>query len=135
MQVAPPARPARPVAPAFSIAPSLSRLTTTSVRSRVQPESVVVSLFDPLLVHNNRKFRQRVTDLIAVGDVHIVLDLSQCGYVDAAGLGALVSCSRRLQNAGGSLTIIGASEDQRFLFRMTKLDTVLTLAPPGTEPI
>jgi anti-sigma B factor antagonist len=114
---------------------ALSSLAMTVTRSTAvlfpfaEPESLVISLFDPLLVHNREILRRRVVDAIDAGDVTVVLDIEQCAYIDAAGLGALVSCAKRLEAKGGSMTLCGVNEDLMLLMQLTKLDTVLRIVP------
>lgn len=84
---------------------------------------------DPALIVGNRQaFKQQVCDLIACGRSHVVLDLTQCGYIDASGLGVLVSIAKKLREAGGSLLLEHVNEDVRALFGYTKLDTIFAIA-------
>lgn len=52
-------------------------------------------------------FRTLFGDL--VGDRKVIVDLSGCDFVDSAGIGALVGASRRIRDAGGEVTTVGAS--------------------------
>jgi anti-sigma B factor antagonist len=118
---------------------AFSRLTITESRSTpalfptAKPESLVLALLEPLLVHNRERLRHRVLDAIAAGDVHVVVDVARCGYIDASGLGVLVSCSRRLLDAKGSILVAGVNEDLALLFQLTKLDQVLPIETLAQE--
>jgi anti-sigma B factor antagonist len=52
----------------------------------------------------------------------VVADFSGSPYIDSSGLGALVSLSRRLRDAGGDLRLVGLNDDLRSLFELTRLD-------------
>jgi anti-sigma B factor antagonist len=46
-------------------------------------------------------FKDEMTRCIETGQNQIVLDLSQVDFIDSSGLGALVSCLKRLGPRGG----------------------------------
>src|SRR2546429_8056231 len=50
------------------------------------------------------QLRDRVTDLAGHGTVHIIADLRGAGFLDSAGLGALVGSRNELCTCGGALT-------------------------------
>jgi anti-sigma B factor antagonist len=56
------------------------------------------------------QIRDRVTDLAGNGTVHIVADLRGAGFLDSAGLGALVGSRTELHARGGSLTVVASSD-------------------------
>jgi anti-sigma B factor antagonist len=55
-----------------------------------------------------------------------VLDLSGVEFVDSSGLGAIVSCLKRL-GPRGSLAIAGAQGSVQRLFTLTRMDRVFPL--------
>jgi anti-sigma B factor antagonist len=57
----------------------------------------------------------------------VVVDFSGSPYIDSSGLGALVSLSRRLRDAGGDLRLVGLNDDLRSLFELTRLDQLFPL--------
>ncbi len=56
------------------------------------------------------QIRDRVTGLTGNGTVHIIADLRGAGFLDSAGLGALVASRRELRARGGSLTVVASSD-------------------------
>lgn len=82
-----------------------------------------------LVYANRQEFKQLALDQLERGDRVFVLDLLRCGYIDSACLGVIVSISKKIHDAGGQLRIEGLNEDLVTLFRLTKLDTFLTIAP------
>lgn len=61
-------------------------------------------------------------------DKNLILDLSETGYVDASGLGVLVTISHCLRDRGKRLVIVDISPDLAELFELTKMNTVLQCA-------
>jgi stage II sporulation protein AA (anti-sigma F factor antagonist) len=57
-----------------------------------------------------------------------VADLDQVGFIDSAGLSALVGTAKRAAAHGGSLYAVCARPETRQLFRLTGLDYRIPLA-------
>ncbi|MEP6763973.1 MAG: STAS domain-containing protein [Gemmatimonadaceae bacterium] len=88
---------------------------------------LVVAVVGQLVVGNRQEFKQTVLDEVEKGAKRILVDFAETGYVDSSGLGALVSLSKRLREAGGSLRLAALNEDLRTLFELTRLDTLFKL--------
>jgi anti-sigma B factor antagonist len=70
-------------------------------------------------------------DQLRSGDVPraAILDLSGVPYMDSAGMGAIVNYYVFCQNRGVRLVVAGVSSRVMELFKLTRVDTVLSLAP------
>jgi anti-sigma B factor antagonist len=88
----------------------------------------VVKVEGQLVVGNRQELKDLVFAALDKGDRRILVDFSQTGYIDSSGLGALVSISKRVREAGGELRLSGLNEDLRSLFELTKLDTLFAIA-------
>lgn len=55
------------------------------------------------------RIRERVSGLAGHGTVHIIADLRGAGFLDSAGLGALVGSGKELRARGGSLTLVAST--------------------------
>ena len=95
-------------------------------QTKDQSGVAVLQVEGQLIVGN----RQELKDTAALdrGERRILIDFSRTGYIDSSGLGALVSISKRIREAGGELRLSGLNEDLRSLFELTKLDTLFTIA-------
>jgi anti-sigma B factor antagonist len=60
----------------------------------------------------------------------VIIDLRKLQFVDSSGLHALLRVDRRLQETGGSLTIIRGPRPVERLFNLTGLDTRLHIVDP-----
>ncbi len=80
-----------------------------------------------LVVANRQEFKQAILDAMEQGARLVVVDFSGSPYIDSSGLGALVSLSRRLRDAGGDLRLVGLNDDLRSLFELTRLDQLFPL--------
>jgi anti-sigma B factor antagonist len=67
---------------------------------------------------------KQIDDLLPVNS-RILLHLGEVDYIDSGGLGLLVRCLTRVQNAAGQLSICALSPKVSDVLRVTRLDRVL----------
>ncbi len=76
-----------------------------------------------------------LSKLIDGGSADLTIDLSDCEFIDSAGLSAIVSASRRLGengNGGGPwLTVISANDQTRRLLELVDLPPSLRISTAG----
>ena len=73
------------------------------------------------------QIRERVLDLASNGTVHIIADLRGAGFLDSAGLGALVGSRTGLRARGGSLALVASAGRIRQVLRITGLSDAFAL--------
>ena len=73
------------------------------------------------------QIRNRVIDLAGNGTVHIIADLRGAGFLDSAGLGALVGSRKELRARGGSLTLVASTDQILQTFRIAGLSDAFAL--------
>ena len=71
--------------------------------------------------------RERVMDLAGDGTVHIIADLRGAGFLDSAGLGALVGSRTGLRARGGSLALVASAGRILQTLRITGLSDAFAL--------
>ncbi len=103
--------------------------------NRVANGVVVVSIDGQLIVVNRQDLKQLVQDALDRGDRKFVFDFTRTAYIDSSGLGALVSISKRVREAGGEMRLAGLNEDLRSLFELTKLDTLFPIAETAADAL
>jgi anti-anti-sigma factor len=62
-------------------------------------------------------------------DMHLVLDLSELGFIDSSGLRALRAATRRVRRRGGHVFVQNPSSHLAKLLSLTGLDAVLQVSP------
>ena len=95
----------------------------------------VVQVEGQLIVGNRQELKALVQAAIDAGERRILIDFSRTGYIDSSGLGALVSISKKIREAGGELRLSGLNEDLRSLFELTKLDTLFAIAETSQQAL
>jgi len=88
----------------------------------------VLQVEGQLIVGNRQELKEMVQTALDRGERRLLIDFSRTGYIDSSGLGALVSISKKIREAGGELRLSGLNEDLRSLFELTKLDTLFAIA-------
>lgn len=79
-------------------------------------------------VSTTRDFKREMAPLLRAHR-RIVLDMSQITFVDSSGLGAILSCLRELNAAGGDLKLCGVGAPVRALFEMVRLHRIMDILP------
>jgi anti-sigma B factor antagonist len=84
--------------------------------------AIVLKLAGPLSVGRNVRMLRRAVGLaLAEEGRGLVLDLSAVGYLDAAGIGALISSHRRALRAGQRVVLTGLHRHVREILGVTQL--------------
>jgi anti-sigma B factor antagonist len=104
-----------------------------SFRTTKQGDAVVVAVDGQLVAANRQQLREAVAFEIDRGARAFIIDFADTGYVDSAGLGALVSLSKKIREANGTLRLTNLNEDLRTLFELTRLDTLFALDQPDVQ--
>ena len=94
-------------------------------------QTLVVSFGDRVNLEGETSllFKEKLKSLIGDGHLHVVMDLSNVGFVDSQGLGALISCLKVLRQSDGSLTVTNLSESVEAVLRITRLIRVFDVLP------
>lgn len=87
----------------------------------------VVSVTGEVDVHSAPRLRDGLSTELATATRAVVVDLSDVGFLDSTGLGALVSARTAAGQQGVALPVVCASERIRKLFTITGLDGVFVL--------
>lgn len=61
------------------------------------------------------------------GETNILLDFSDCRYIDSSGLSAILVANRLCKNAGGKLVLTGLQSAVERLIIISQLDSVLNI--------
>ena len=68
--------------------------------------------------------RTPICDLVNVGCVDLVVNLSELTSIDARGLGELAAAMKTVRMAGGRLTLMAAAPRVARMLAITRLDTI-----------
>jgi len=65
----------------------------------------------------------------------VVFDMSPLQFVDSAGLGAILSCLRRLSAANGDLKLCGLTKSVRAVFEISRMHRIFDIFHTRAEAI
>ena len=66
-------------------------------------------------------FKQRLTENIENGYKKIIVDLSDCDFIDSTFLGVLVISLKRVTSLGGDLRLVGFQPAVHSMFELTRM--------------
>lgn len=72
-------------------------------------------------VKEANELKERLTDAIDEGYKKIIVDLSECEFVDSSFLGVLVSSLKKVAKLEGDLKLVGFRPTVRSMFELTRL--------------
>jgi anti-sigma B factor antagonist len=108
---------------------SAEPLTLESVPGQA-PGSRILRLTGPLTINALFEFQ---STLRADPPAALILDLTGVPYMDSAGMGAIINYFVSCQRHGKKLVVVGVNGRVMELFKMTKVDSLLTLKPTLAE--
>jgi anti-sigma B factor antagonist len=97
------------------------------LRSTGTPDRAVLHASGELDLDTSPRLYAEVDRLLRAGQPTLVIDLSDLVFVDSSGLGTLVACWRRAEQAGTILVILNARDDVALSLQITGLDQILPL--------
>jgi anti-sigma B factor antagonist len=75
---------------------------------------------------NAGEFKRDIAPLLE-SNARMVLDLSGVRFVDSSGLGAFISCLRKLNAKGGDLKLFGMSKQVRAVFELVRMHRIFDI--------
>ena len=95
----------------------------------------VVAVSGEVDVYSAPALKEGLAELLQSGAHTVVVDLSDVGFLDSTGLGALVEARSATTGAGGSLPLVCNHERILKLFTITGLDGVFAIHPTVDEAV
>ena len=87
----------------------------------------VVKIAGELTASCASELKDKVASMIKAEKTALLVDMSEIGFIDSSGLGALVACLQRLSEAGGVLKIANLQDHPKRVFYLTRLDRVFEI--------
>jgi len=97
--------------------------------------SVVTFKAEALDASNYNDFKASVAPILA-DHAKVVLDISRMKVVDSSGLGAILSCMRKVKAAGGDLKLLcGMSRPVRMFFELVRIHRIIDIFATVQEAV
>ena len=78
-------------------------------------------------VYTAPQLDEELTKIVEGGNYKLVVDLTKVDFLDSTGLGVLVKALKRVREHDGTLAIVATTDRITKVFRITGLDSVMTL--------
>lgn len=88
-----------------------------------------------VLGRDEERLETVVGELLEQERKKFVFDISALDYADSSGIGTLVACLTHIKKAGGDLRMAGANARMLRLFRMTGVESLMSLYPSVSAAI
>ena len=82
-----------------------------------------------------QEFKNFLTRDIEMGWRKLIVDISNCTFIDSTFLGALVISLKRVTELGGNLKLVGMQPEVSPMFQLTKLDRLFETFETKEEAI
>ena len=79
------------------------------------------------------RFKDRLREVVGGHGPLILLDLSEVGFMDSSGLGAILAIRRALPQ-GQRIELTGLTPNVDRVFRLTRMDMIFTIHGNGAAP-
>ena len=95
----------------------------------------VVSVRGELDLATGPEFERALGALPEAGVESVIVDLTDCSFMDSTGLHLLTRAQERLGDAGGQLAVVSANRSVLRLFQLTELDEVFAIYPSRADAL
>ncbi len=96
--------------------------------------AVVVIPIQELDASNTGELKRDVAPLLEVCS-QLVFDLHKLRFLDSSGLGAFLSCLRRMNSKGGDLKLCGMSKQVRMIFELVRMHRIFDIYETQEEAV
>jgi len=104
------------------------------VVDKVGDVAVAAVPVDELDASNVGEFKRDVAPILEA-NAKLVLDMGRLRFVDSSGLGAFISCLRKLNAKGGDLRLCGMSKQVRAVFELVRMHRVFDICATSDEAV
>ncbi len=104
------------------------------VQQKVGDVAVAAVPIEELDASNAEEFKRDIAPVVDA-NTKLVLDLSRLRFVDSSGLGAFISCLRKLNAKGGDLKLCGMSKQVRAVFELVRMHRVFDIHATSEQAV
>ena len=98
-----------------------------SLDTRHEGGHTIIEVGGEIDVYTAPKLRDRISELVADGNYHLIVDLEKVDFLDSTGLGVLVGGLKKLRTFDGSMQLICTQDRLLKIFRITQLAKVFAI--------
>ncbi|KOV91562.1 STAS domain-containing protein [Streptomyces sp. NRRL B-3648] len=100
-----------------------------------RPDLAIATVLGDVDTRTADTLRHEASEILEQGCPHLVLDLSQVGFCDSAGLSALIGLWHAAQAVGGALGLVNVPDRLMRMLVLTGVDAVLPVHATAAEAV
>lgn len=89
---------------------------------------------DALDAGNVVEFKNDIAPILDKCDF-VIFNMSRIKFIDSSGIGAILSCLRKLHSQGGALSMFGVKDQVVQLFKLVRIDRIIEIHPTKNSAI
>ncbi len=105
------------------------------IEHRSEGNTEILSCKGRMDAHVSDRLKATVQELLEGGCDRLVLDLEGLEFLDSSGLGALVSCLRRVKERKGQIRLSGLRPEVRSIFDITRVSRLFHICSDVEEAV
>ena len=100
-----------------------------SREAAIDSAAQLICVFGELNIANTKALREPFGSAVDAGARVVLLDLSECSFIDSTGLAAILNGARELKLAGVALVAVTSNSEIVKLFELTAIGETVPLFP------
>lgn len=103
-------------------------------KTHVDQTAVIVLPGDHLDANNSKEFKADIVSYLE-SEKQVLFDMSGIRFCDSSGLGAILSCLRKMNESGGDLKLFGMNKSVRALFELVRMHRIIDILNTQEEAL
>lgn len=104
------------------------------MKTHIEDVAIVVLPSEHLDANNSKEFKADIAAVLE-SEKRVVFDMSGVRFCDSSGLGAILSCLRKLNESGGDLKVFGMNKSVRALFELVRMHRIVDIVNTQEEAL
>jgi anti-sigma B factor antagonist len=111
-----------------------SRKTMKFNTETIDDITVIEMPMDALDAGNVMTFKTDIAPILDKCDF-VVFNMSRVKFVDSSGIGAILSCLRKIHNQGGGMNMCNVKQPVVQLFKLVRIDRIMDIHPTKKDAV
>jgi anti-sigma B factor antagonist len=104
------------------------------IKEHVDNVAIITLPGDHLDANNSKEFKTDIAALLE-SERYVAFDMENLRFCDSSGLGAILSCLRKLNESSGDLKLYGMSKSVRALFELVRMHRIIDILNDRDEAL
>jgi anti-anti-sigma factor len=97
------------------------------MQTRTEKDVLIISIENEVAQEDTDVLQKKLLEFLEAGTLKIVLDMSQCGYINSMGLSTILHIKIKFNEKGGDIKIARINTLIKNLFELTNLNKIIDI--------